>query len=135
MGQEPGSDLRHIDLAGRGAEHEVLSLVDRVGQLPAVEQAEDSGCRPREALVSIQEGMVPGQGVQQRCGLVLECQVGVATEEGDLRAARGRRQEADDTATVPEVLAPKGAQWRGPTGGDACPVRATRSGRSRSDRA
>jgi hypothetical protein len=46
MSAEPVGQLGHVDLAGSGRQHKSLGLVDRIGQVPPVEDAEDAGRRP-----------------------------------------------------------------------------------------
>ena len=58
---QPRSDLRYVALASCRAEGQALRLVDGVG-VWAVEEAEDAGCRPGEALVPIHEGVDTDQG-------------------------------------------------------------------------
>jgi hypothetical protein len=46
-------EARHVELSPRDGQDEGLRLVDRERDVPAVEQAEDARCSPREPLAAI----------------------------------------------------------------------------------
>jgi hypothetical protein len=52
------ASLRHVELAGCRAEHQVLCFVGGVGQIVPVEQTGHRGRGPREPRAAVLKGMV-----------------------------------------------------------------------------
>jgi hypothetical protein len=73
-------------LPGGDADHQVIGLVVGQGQPPAVKAVERDDRGEREPLVSVDERVVAGDGMQECPGLSVQVGVGVLAERGRLRA-------------------------------------------------
>ncbi len=70
-------------VAGGGGLYEGLGVVDRVAQVPLVEDADDAGRRPGQTLVAGDQRVVAHQRVEQGCCLVIKGGVGIYTKDRD----------------------------------------------------
>ena len=58
---DPAGELGYVELASGGRQHEAFGVVDRVGQVTPIEDAEDSGRGPCQTLVAVYQRVVAYQ--------------------------------------------------------------------------
>src|SRR5258706_16371143 len=81
MVTKPIGQVRPIDPTGGEIKHETLLVIDGGVDLGAVEDEKGLHGGVPDALVAVDERMVPNQGEAQRCGLLDKGWVEIATTE------------------------------------------------------
>jgi hypothetical protein len=87
----PGRELLPVEPAVRYAKHGINYVRLRRLDLATVEDQKDVGCNEGDALVAIEESMVPGQAEGVLCGE--RCKVGVRLATPDVPRPGQRRLE------------------------------------------
>ena len=91
--QDGRDGVDFVELPGGDAHNQVVGLVVGQGQPAAVQAVERDDRGERQPLVAVDEGVVAGNGVQQRRRLGVQVRVGVLAE----RVARGRARAASSS--------------------------------------
>lgn len=87
------SDFLNIEFASRHPQDEFLSPIDVIVEVNAVHEEEDSSRRPCNSLVPIDERMIPGQRMEQGCGLQHDSRIGEFTKNRRLWSRHRRLDE------------------------------------------